>query len=333
MRLNTLDVLTPAAPPGPTFIPELDALLLTARPHVGGSSLQRGDFIEIIGPSGAGKTLLSAFVLMTTLLPPNLILPLATPLPVPLGGRGVRGAILTPPSHASLIPAVVKSMRGHIASRLDAALREADIPIQDIQSPEVSRAIQDTVDAALGRLLVLRPKPRAQSWLQALRRLLGARNQVEVVVCDGFADGYWPERLADETKRPAMAKANMKDVWEAVSQLRSETGAVVIVTVQGLQPAAPLYKTHLPPPYPAPFERPDQSPWPLNIQLTLTGPSRSLQFPAETTLVEALRAQTRSDVQVCDAIVRVPGGQGLVGSPTGARWSFGIGEDGFIPFS
>lgn len=224
-------------------------------------------------------------------------------------------------------------MRAHIATQIDSALRDGNIPVQAIQSAEVSQAIRAAIDSSLDRLLVLRPKPRALGWVQALRRLLSSNHQPQVVVCDGFGDGYWPERWQEETKRAPAGKANMRDVWEALTALRSETGAVVIVTVQGLRPDDSFFKTHLAVPYPSPFERPEPSPWPLNIQLTLTGPSRPLQFPAETTLVEALRARTIGGMQVCNAVVRVPGGQGVVGSQTGARWSFGITEDGFTPFT
>lgn len=43
-----------ASPPGPTFIPSLDDVLLEYRPHDGNSSLRRGDLIELVGPSGSG---------------------------------------------------------------------------------------------------------------------------------------------------------------------------------------------------------------------------------------------------------------------------------------
>jgi RecA/RadA recombinase len=45
-----------ASPPGPTFLTELDEEMLIARPHPGGSTLQRGDMLEIIGPSGSGES-------------------------------------------------------------------------------------------------------------------------------------------------------------------------------------------------------------------------------------------------------------------------------------
>jgi hypothetical protein len=41
-------------PFGPTFLPQLDGCLASARPHAGESKLERGDLIEIAGPSGSG---------------------------------------------------------------------------------------------------------------------------------------------------------------------------------------------------------------------------------------------------------------------------------------
>lgn len=272
---------------------------------------------------------------MTSLLPPTLDLPLATPLSVALGGRGVCAASISPRSHASLVPAIERAMRGHIASCIDVALQAEGVPIEAIQSANVSQAVRGVMDTALARLSVLRPKARSLDWVQAFRRLGAEPTKPEVVVCDGFSDGHWPERWAEESKRPPAGQASMKEVWEELCSLRADTGAIVVVTIQGIRPNPPFYQAHLPPPYHAPYDRPEaESPaWPLNIQLTLTGPARALQFPAETTLVDALRSQTRSDVQVYNAIVRVPGGLGEVGSPAGARWSFGIGDDGVIPFT
>jgi hypothetical protein len=53
---TTLDMLVLKSdhPFGPTFLPQLDECLASARPHAGESKLDRGDLIEIAGPSGSG---------------------------------------------------------------------------------------------------------------------------------------------------------------------------------------------------------------------------------------------------------------------------------------
>jgi hypothetical protein len=83
------------------------------------------------------------------------------------------------------------------------------------------------------------------------------------------------------------------------------------------------------------YSAPDApSSWPLNIQLTLLGRSRKLQLPAETMLVPALHNRPpMPDVQDFDAVVRVPGGKGVAGTPAGGRWTFGVGERGFVSFT
>ena len=59
---------------------------------------------------------------------------------------------------------------------------------------------------------------------------------------------------------------------------------------------------------------------------------RPLQFPADTTLVDALRSLELDEGsrtgQRFEGIVRVPGGKGLAGTMGGARVSWGIGKDG-----
>ncbi|BEJ01081.1 hypothetical protein CcaverHIS631_0509380 [Cutaneotrichosporon cavernicola] len=300
------------APPGPTFLPELDALLLSARPHAGGSSLQRGDLVELIGPSGSGKSTLSTFLLMTALLPP--VLPQTT---VPLGGRGMPASLLSPPSSPPL--RLADSMRAHIERCCAAASH----------SP-TAQQVEGAVNAALARLTVLRPRPRAAHWAIALHRLLALRGDAPaLIVVDGLGNGFWPERWADETK--TTRDAGMRDVWDALTALRAQLGTVVVVTVQGLRPAGGLFKPHLPAPYPAPFDGGGK--WPLNVHITLLGPARSLQLPAESTLAEALRERRNQDVRTYRGVVRVPGGAGTVGTPTGAHFAFGIYEHGLVPFN
>lgn len=301
---------------------------------------------------------------MTTLLPPSLDLALeslgsSAVHSVPLGGRNMHAALLCPPSQPPPIAFLASTMRAHV-DRCYAATLDAGVNLPDPELRSVQAAIDQLVESALERLTVLRPRPRSANWAIALRRLLsppdvlrhdgtveGPRPAPAMVVCDGLSDGFWPERWVEEdggVRRGSGAgprtaeEAGMRDVWDALTALRSELGAVVIVTIQGLRsvPNTPFFKTHLPSPYPSPYAQNGggtESPsWPLNIQITLLGPSRALQLPAETTLTEALRGRTAKDVRVYNGIVRVPGGAGAVAGAGGGRFSFGIHEHGLVPF-
>ncbi|KAL1411428.1 hypothetical protein Q8F55_002384 [Vanrija albida] len=339
LRYNT-------SPPGPTFVPELDEILLQARPHPGGSSLQRGDLVEVVGPSGAGKSTLAAFLLMTWVLPRSFALvpaPGGEAVEVPLGGRGAHAVLLSPASHPPLVPRIEAALRSHIETRVAATLAETQP--RDLRAPLISGAIDELVGTSLERLAVLQPRPRALGWTLALRR--AALDAPGLVVCDGFSDAFWPERWEDEKgerRRGARVRgsqdATTKDAYEAVTALRRDAGAVVVLTAQGVRPIpnTPFFKAQLPAPYPSPFAPRGTDPdpptaWPLNIQLTLLGPSRPLQFPAETTLVDALRSRGQPTVQVLDAMVRVVGGKGLAGTLAGAKWSFGVASHGLVPFT
>ncbi|WVQ99609.1 hypothetical protein IAU59_006745 [Kwoniella sp. CBS 9459] len=186
-------------------------------------------------------------------------------------------------------------------------------------------------------------------------------------------------------------EVGMKEVMEAIGRVRLELGAAVVLSNQGLRTtrdSQPFYIPHLPPPYPAPFApspasstfhpstsdtanlnplvmRNDPTYWPLNIQITLTGKVRGLQYPGETTLVDVLdqkrkdeKARTGQDeigavghVAAYEGIVRLNTGllgsdthaetasAGLSGSGTGGRvgagrrFRFGISGEGLRVFS
>lgn len=190
-------------------------MLVASRPHPGGSTLQRGDLVEIIGPSGSGKTALCVFLLMTTLLPATMAV---GGVEVTIDGRGKKAAILSPPSHASVRPALRRAMQRHIEDCLQ-------------QVPHTAADVDIVIDAALANLTVVKPQPRWTSWAVALRKI-ATKKDLEMVVCDGFGDGYWVERWEHEERR---AGNTMRDAWDALTHLRQTVGAVVVVTVQGLK--------------------------------------------------------------------------------------------------
>lgn len=74
--------------------------------------------------------------------------------------------------------------------------------------------------------------------------------------------------------------------------------------------------------------------WPLSMELTMLGPPPRMQFPAETVLVDALRARNASrsgmpnDFQSMMARLRIPGNESA-----GAPWTFSVGADGVEVFA
>ncbi|KAL7421904.1 hypothetical protein Q5752_003676 [Cryptotrichosporon argae] len=319
------------APPGPTFIPSLDDILLDARPHPGGSALQRGDLIEVVGPSGSGKTAFLIFTLMTTLLPASVSV---RGTRVELGGRGSTAIFIHPNTHASIVPRLRAVMASHLRS-LAPALTAAGVAA--------------TISASLARLTVVRVRPRWSNWALALARVLaGLDGAPALLVLDGLVDGYWPERWAEEnSRRRDRARApgvrgtedvGFRDVWDALVRVRKELGAVVFVSVQGLWPAKtpPFFTPHVAG-FPDSFAESGAgaggppAPWPTTAQMTLPGRRRPLQMPAETTLGDALRARAPAHYHAYEGIARVPGGRGAAGDLAGARWAFDMGADGLYP--
>ncbi|WWD17209.1 hypothetical protein CI109_101647 [Kwoniella shandongensis] len=352
------------SPPGPTFIPPLDELILEGRPHPGGSSLQRGDLVELVGGSGSGKTSFLIFQLLTTLLPASLAPTPPSLLPIPIGGRSQHATLIQPYTHRSLIPSLRRSMRSHILSVHPTAGRST---------------IDDIIKESLGRFRVYRIKPRWKEVALCLRHILdglsamatgtggGEREGgVDLLVIDGLGDAYYPTRWTDEErgKRTGSGggggtgkvvgadEVGMREVMQGIGRVRKDLGSVVMISVQGLRTSRetqPFFLSHLPSPYPQPFSpqhddntnhalvRSSPTHWPLNIQITLTGPVRTLQYPGETTLVDALREKVKSEQQEqegsrgrrYEGLVRMEGvNGGLVGTRGGGKFGFRISDEG-----
>lgn len=154
-------------------------------------------------------------------------------------------------------------------------------------TPGVHRVIDEVILGSLARLRVVKLKARYRSWCMGLRsilspprghlerlaRLEGTRGEnaqrereevdhgLELVVCDGFGDGFWPERWNDEERAASGKKkrsgpagatgysagtgegggtirgaedAGMRDVMDVIGRLRNEMGAVVVLSIQAL---------------------------------------------------------------------------------------------------
>lgn len=214
------------------------------------------------------------FMLLTALLPPSLDLPATNnnpPMSVALGGRNSSAAYVLPVTHSLPIDNLRESLRSHARVCVDGALLDAGLSRRML--PEHLQAIEETVLASLQRLRIIRVRPRYLSWALALRRLLLPRsrrradaacvmdedshddddNGLSLVLCDGLADGFWPERWAEEERReqkkPSISvvrgadDVGMRDVMEAIGRLRKELGSIVVVSLQGIfvSPACRIY--------------------------------------------------------------------------------------------
>ena len=224
-------------------------------------SLRRCRPVEMPADGLSGKTTLLNFLLITTLLPASISIRLPPPnmtgqvLDVPLGGKGTSAALLHPITHRSPIHAIAKGMKAHITSCVLDGLQDHLRP--RTITPETSRTIDHCVNSSLFRLNVVKVKPRWRQWLLGLRTILSPRSlhldpsswteendhPLDLVVCDGFGDGFWPERWGEEERGPrkkavgAVRNAEdvgMRDVMDVIGRLRKELGAVVVLSVQGI---------------------------------------------------------------------------------------------------
>jgi hypothetical protein len=191
------------------------------------------------------------FLLMTTLLPSAFNLKYPNPIPIELGGRNSNAALIYPTSHPNPLPILQRRMRDTITSAVHAELGSIN------STPELEAQIDVLLKECLGRLRVIRVKPRWKEWSLAMKSLLhrtesrrieeGKQEEneggMDLVVCDGFSDGFWAERWAEESSKARGMKSRIGirggevtigDVMEDISRLRKDLGAVVVLSVQGL---------------------------------------------------------------------------------------------------
>ena len=191
------------------------------------------------------------FLLMTTLLPTSFNLKYPNPIPIELGGRNSNAALIYPTSHPNPIPILRRRMRDTITSAVHAELGSIN------STPELEIQIDVLLKECLGRLRLIRVKPRWKEWSLAMKSLSyrtesrgiaegkekEEKGGIDLVVCDGFSDGFWAERWADESSKARGMKSRIGirggevtigDVMEDISRLRKDLGAVVVLSVQGL---------------------------------------------------------------------------------------------------
>lgn len=178
---------------------------------------------------------------MTTLLPAVLPPPLST---VVLGGKGDYAQVFQPDTHRSIIMSLRRSIGAHIRSLAPQAKDDL---------------IEDVIKDSLSRLSVWRGRPRWKDLALGLKGIVvelssySTRSEwrrpgaLDLVVIDGFADGYYPQLWADEErgrKQPGGDGANavvgpdavgVRQVMEVIGQIRKDLGSVVAMSVQGLR--------------------------------------------------------------------------------------------------
>lgn len=199
-----------------------------------------------------GKTTMLLFLLMTTLLPQTFILKYPNPITIELGGRNALASLIYPTSHRNPLPLLQARMENTVRSAINVQVGHIG------STPQLEEQIDFLVKRCLGRLRVIRIKPRWKDWSLAFKSLLLPRPNsstngmekeeeeggMDLIICDGFSDGFWAERWADEQlKLNSRQKGrigvrggdiHIGDVMDDISRLRKDIGAIVILSVQGL---------------------------------------------------------------------------------------------------
>jgi hypothetical protein len=92
---------------------------------------------------------------------------------------------------------------------------------------------------------VVKHKPRWKAialGLLSITRNAPTEGGIDLVICDGFGDAFWPERWAEEEKSGRKVnktgirgdEVGLKDILDAIGRLRREFGAVVVISTQYL---------------------------------------------------------------------------------------------------
>ena len=202
-------------------------------------------------------------MLVTALLPSRIILQTPNPTQLDLGGRGQHAALIYPVSHRSPILKIEKGLRRYISNAIHSNMGDINI------KPNLQRQIDEIVEECMGRLRVIKLKARNKNWALALRALQlspphspprvqpgysrsegkgNGRDEereggLDLVVCDGFSDGFYHDRSSDEHQHRLSRKkvgvrggedVGMGDVIRAIDGLREGMGSVVVLSIQGL---------------------------------------------------------------------------------------------------
>jgi len=237
------------SPPGSTYIQALDAHFWSTISHHPSSlsSLNRGDVVEIQGPSSSGKTHLVYHLLITCIMPSNY-------LSVDLGGWD-KAAIVFDSDGAF----DVCRLRELLLSRL------SRLCAKSCECPH----IQDLANKALEKLHLFRPATSNQLavtllHLPAYHTAHLPETEIGLLAIDSISSFYWPDRLTVELMRSAQPAPSytspLQHVLTALQDFRSSHAPVIVLTNWGLNPltnpsptsTSTFYRQHLHP-FPSPF--------------------------------------------------------------------------------
>lgn len=181
-------------------------------------------------------------------MPAHITLHYPNPTTIDLGGKSQYAALIHPISHRSAIKKIEMGLRVYIRNAIQTNM--GDIPFR----PELLDQIDVIIKEALGRLRIIRIKARYKNWALALQSLNyppsgagtnmdGIKGGMDLVVCDGFGDGFYPDRHAHERlqgpkrKIPGIRAAEdvgIGDVMNSIKTLREQMGSVIVLSIQGI---------------------------------------------------------------------------------------------------
>jgi DNA-repair protein XRCC2 len=243
--------------------------------------LNRGDLIEIQGPTGSGKTELLYFLAMRTVLPQEIRLFVHRPLI--LGGWDKSVIVCDCDSKWDI-------MRLHhiMIEFLRSKVREA-FSATDLDAEVVTAQLEQTTQESLRRLHFFRPSSSAALaatllHLQHYHFTKMPEEEICMLMIDGgLSSFFWQDRWHVESTSKVSREAATSPTAGVVRALQSFRGShnpIIFITNWAITPLSNspfFFRQHIPPPYPAPFQvdRHRVSPIQVTHHITLYNPNQS----------------------------------------------------------
>ena len=304
---------------GMTLIEALDRSIHQALPisTSSNSTLNRGDLIEIQGPTGSGKTELLYFLAMRTIIPQEMRL-VGHP-PLKLEGREKSVIVCDCDNKWDIL-----RLHRIMGSYLRAKVREI-FPIVDLDANVVTAQIEQTIHDALRRLHFFRPASSAAlaATLLGLPRY-HFTNMPEEEICMLMIDGglssfFWQDRWHVESTSKVSREPGTSPtagVVRALQCFRASHNPVTFITNWAITPLSGspfFFRQHVPPPYPAPFHvdrqggpAPRVSPMEVTHHVTLYKPHQSPIWDEELPPDEEQEANPADNSPQVYGIIRTP---------------------------